>query len=65
MARNSISREEAGRRIAAQMPQEEKKLYADFLIDTSSGFADTRLQAAEVYRQLRETESARTEEVID
>lgn len=52
MTRNNISREEAERRIAAQMPQEEKKLYADFLIDTSAGFADTRLQTTEVYRQL-------------
>ena len=65
MARNNISREEAERRIAAQMPQEEKKTYADFLIDTSSGFEDTRLQTAEVYRQLREVERARREEVIN
>lgn len=54
MARNAISREEAERRIAAQMPQDEKKRYADFLIDTSSGFEDTRRRTAEVYRQLRE-----------
>jgi dephospho-CoA kinase len=54
MARNSISMDEAARRIAAQMPQEEKKRYADFLIDTSNGFEDTRRQTAEVYRQLRE-----------
>ncbi|MDT4896838.1 MAG: dephospho-CoA kinase [Acidobacteriota bacterium] len=65
MARNAVSREEAARRIAAQMPQEEKKRFADFLIDTSSGFADTRRQTREVYRQLREIESARREEVID
>src|SRR3954470_17504801 len=54
MARNQISREEAERRISAQMPQEEKKRYADFLIDTSEGFDDTRRQTAEVYRKLRE-----------
>ena len=54
MARNSISREEAERRIAAQMPQEEKIAYADFLIDTSFGFEDTRMRTREVYRQLRE-----------
>jgi dephospho-CoA kinase len=54
MARNAISREEAERRIAAQMPQEEKKRYADFLIDTSFGFEDTRRRTEEVYRQLRE-----------
>jgi dephospho-CoA kinase len=54
MARNAISREEAERRIAAQMPQSEKKRYADILIDTSFGFEDTRRRTAEVYRQLRE-----------
>jgi dephospho-CoA kinase len=36
------------------MPQEEKKAYANFLIDTSEGFEDTRRQTAEVYRRLRE-----------
>ncbi len=54
MTRNSISREEAARRIAAQMPQDEKKRYADFLIDSSSGFDETRRKTEEVYRQLRE-----------
>jgi dephospho-CoA kinase len=65
MARNSISREEAARRISAQMPQEEKILYADFLIDTSEGFEETRRRTEEVYRQLREIESLRPKEVID
>lgn len=54
MARNQISREEADRRTRAQMPQEEKKLYADFLIDTSNGFEDTRRQTVEVYEKLRQ-----------
>ena len=54
MARNAISREDAARRIAAQMPQDEKKRYADFLIDTSCGFEDTRRRTKEVYGQLRE-----------
>ena len=54
MARSSISREEAARRVAAQMSQEEKKRYADFLIDTSSGFDDTRRRTKEVYDNLRE-----------
>jgi dephospho-CoA kinase len=61
MARNAISREEAARRIAAQMPQEEKMRFADFLIDSSFGFEDTRLRTEDVYRQLREVESARPE----
>jgi dephospho-CoA kinase len=54
MARNAISREEAIERIAAQMPQEEKMRHADFLIDTSYGFADTRRRTHEVYAKLRE-----------
>jgi dephospho-CoA kinase len=53
MRRNDIAREEAERRIAAQMPQEEKLRYADFRIDTSEGFEDTRRQTAEVYAALR------------
>lgn len=55
MARDSLSRTDAEKRIASQMPQEEKKSYADFLIDTSHGFDDTRRQTAEVLRQLKLT----------
>jgi dephospho-CoA kinase len=54
MSRNNLSREEAERRIAAQMPQDEKKKFADYLIDTSDGFAAARKRAAEVYDNLRE-----------
>ncbi len=53
MRRNSLAREEAERRIAAQMPQEEKLRHADFRIDTSEGFEDTRRQTVEVYAALR------------
>jgi dephospho-CoA kinase len=53
MTRESMTKAEAKKRIAAQMPQEEKKVYADFLIDTSNGFSDTRRQTIEIYRQLR------------
>ena len=53
MARNNLSREEALRRIASQMPQEEKMRYADYLIDTSDGFEAARLRTEEVYRALR------------
>ena len=58
MARNAISREEAARRINAQMPQEEKMRYADFLIDSSHGFDDTRRRTLEVYGQLRKLADA-------
>jgi dephospho-CoA kinase len=53
MRRNELSFEEAQRRIAAQMPQSEKLRFADFAIDTSEGFEDTRRQTEEVHRQLR------------
>ena len=53
MARDGLSREAAAERISTQMPQEEKKKYADFLIDTSGSSAETRAQVVEVFQQLR------------
>ena len=53
MARNQLTRDEAASRIAAQMPQEEKKRYADYLIDTSEGFEEARRQTALVYNALK------------
>lgn len=53
MARNNLLRGDAERRIAAQMPQDEKMRYADYLIDTSEGFDDTRRQTRAVYEALR------------
>jgi dephospho-CoA kinase len=53
MLRNNLSAAEALKRIGAQMPQAEKKRYADFLIDTSGGFETTRQQTAEVFEQLK------------
>lgn len=52
MLRDKLSRDEAHRRIDSQMPQEEKKKFADYLIDTSDGFELTREQAIRVYQQL-------------
>ena len=53
MARTNLSRDEAIIRISAQMPQDEKKRYADFLIETTDGFEATRKQTAEVFTQLK------------
>ncbi|MGI9054548.1 MAG: dephospho-CoA kinase [Pyrinomonadaceae bacterium] len=52
MSRNNLSETEAIKRINSQMPQDEKKKFADFLIDTSNGFEDTRRQTTEIYEQL-------------
>ncbi len=52
MLRNNLSAEDAAKRINSQMPQEEKKKYADFLIDTSDGFDAAKQQTFEIYKQL-------------
>ena len=53
MSRNGLTREAAEQRINSQLPQEEKKKYADFLIDTSGDFANTRAQVEAVFMELR------------
>jgi dephospho-CoA kinase len=53
MTRDGLSREAAEQRINSQMPQEQKKKYADFLIDTSGDFDSTRAQAQAVYEELQ------------
>ena len=54
MKRNSLTREEAAVRIAAQMSSEEKRRYADFEIDTSGSHEQTREQVIEVHKKLKE-----------
>lgn len=51
--RDRLSHVAARTRIQAQMPQDEKKKYADFLIDTSDGFESAERQTAEVYESLK------------
>ena len=57
MARNNFSRAEAEQRIRAQMPQEEKKRYGDFLINSSGDFDETRRQVETIYKKLVELEN--------
>lgn len=51
--RNSLTEEQARARIDAQMPSSEKLKYADYAIDTSNGFEDTRRQVEAVHAELR------------
>ncbi|MEO7673416.1 MAG: dephospho-CoA kinase [Pyrinomonadaceae bacterium] len=51
--RDDLHETDAKKRIAAQMPQNEKKQYADFLIDTSNGFEDTLRQVREIVKKLK------------
>jgi len=60
MGRNGLSREEAQKRIDAQMPQAEKQKFADYLIDTSDGFATTRKRTVQVYEELRRNSKTQT-----
>jgi dephospho-CoA kinase len=54
MAKAGITRKEAERRIAAQMPVEEKRRRADFLIDSSGSLESTHGQVESVYGKLRQ-----------
>lgn len=55
MLRDILTEQDAKMRINAQMPQEEKKRFADFLIDTSDGFDDTGKQVIQVFEELKHT----------
>ncbi|MGC9972878.1 MAG: dephospho-CoA kinase [Bryobacteraceae bacterium] len=53
MHRDGLSREEALARLARQMPLEEKRKYADYIIDTSGTKEETLKQVRETYHLLR------------
>lgn len=52
MKRDGLSREECEKRIRAQMPIEEKKKLADYIIDNSSDISKTKRQVEEVYEKI-------------
>ena len=53
MRRDGADREQIEARIRRQMPLEEKRKYADYVIDTSGGKEDTLQQTRAVYEDLR------------
>lgn len=63
MKRNNLSRDEAERRISAQMPQSDKMRHADFLIDTSDDYDVTRARTTEVFQQLKALSLKRSHKV--
>ena len=65
MKRNHLSREEAELRIKSQMPQEEKIKFADYLIDTSGEFAETRRQVEALWETLQSLAAHKTEHEQD
>jgi dephospho-CoA kinase len=52
VARNGYGRDEALRRVRAQMPIEEKRKLADFVVDNSGSLEETRRQVRELYASL-------------
>jgi dephospho-CoA kinase len=52
MAKTALSREDALRRVASQMPAEEKRRRADYVIDCSGSLAATRSQTEALYPEL-------------
>lgn len=64
MERNNFTREQAMSRISAQMPSEEKLKFADYAINTSDGFEDTRRQTENIYEKLRALYPATSEPEI-
>jgi dephospho-CoA kinase len=52
MARDALTRDEAMRRIEAQMPQSEKLRYADYAVDTSGTVDETLARTRELWKTL-------------
>jgi len=53
MKRNQLNRQEAENRIEAQMPIDEKRKYADYIIDNSGSIEETERQVEQLMDKLR------------
>lgn len=53
MERDGLSRPDAEKRIASQMPLDEKVKMADFIIDNSKGIERTQRQTIDIFNKLR------------
>jgi dephospho-CoA kinase len=58
--RDGISREMARNILAAQLPIEEKRPYADFIVDNSGPLEETRKQVEEIWRKLKDFQKNRS-----
>jgi dephospho-CoA kinase len=59
MDRDKVSREMAQSILAAQLPIDEKKAYADFIIDNSGSLEETQRQVKEVWQKLKAFQKTR------
>jgi dephospho-CoA kinase len=62
MARDRVPRETAQRILAAQWPIDEKKAYADYIVDNSGTPEDTERQVREIWAKLKEFQKSRGSE---
>ena len=53
VAKTGLSREDAIRRVASQIPSEAKRRRADYVVDCSGSLAETRAQAEALYPELK------------
>lgn len=60
MKRDNISRQEVLARLEKQLPTDEKRKYADYLIDTSGSKEETVDRTAAIYRELKTLATQRT-----
>ncbi|MBI3014554.1 MAG: dephospho-CoA kinase [Candidatus Tectomicrobia bacterium] len=65
MERDSLSRQEALARLAAQMPLKEKLAYADHIVDTGGTRESIRRQVREIVEGLRRQGAAAAGKIID
>jgi dephospho-CoA kinase len=61
MKRNQITRDDAERRLAAQMTSEEKLRYADYQVNTAGTFEETRQRVIEVYNELLDLQRSKVQ----
>jgi len=61
MERDGISREIAQSILAAQLPIDEKRAYADYIIDNTGSLEETKKQVEEVWQKIREFQKNRAE----
>ncbi len=57
VSRDGFDEKAAKMRIASQMPQDEKKRFADYLVNTSNGIEDTHRQVDDLITRLRKLAS--------
>lgn len=58
MKRDHLTREQVLARLSAQLPSDEKKRYADFVVDTSGPKQETAVAVEKILRKLRQTAEA-------